>query len=504
MTAPKKDNLVSYQEVQRHSTQDDCWMIIHGKVYDLTRFLPEHPGGKRVLLNQAGMDGTEAFQEIHSEDVIARTLPADAFVGILDQKTFTGKAHKQQATPEELLKKAEKMMPLSQVINLYDFEFMAKKTMKPEAWNYYSSGSDDEMTLRENCNAFQRVWLVPRVMVDVSQIDFRTTILGYPCEAPFYMTATALGRLGHPEGEVALTRAAGQHGIIHMLPTLSSCSLDEMTAARMPEQTQFFQLYVNRDRATTARIIKQAEARGCKALFITVDAPTLGNREKDMRTKFTDEPPTEMKGEDVQRNRGAARAIGSFIDPGLSWKDIPWFRSTTCLPLVLKGIQCAADAVLAAQHGIEGIVLSNHGGRQLETARSGLEILPDVMRALDAHYKTHPSPSKPRMEVYIDGGVRRATDIVKALALGARAVGIGRPFLYAMGGYGQKGVEKAMQVLKDELHSVMQLMGAPTLKDITADMVDVSSLGLHTGAPIRNYLAEKVYEPLKPPELSKL
>ncbi|KAI8586197.1 cytochrome b2 [Geranomyces variabilis] len=496
--------LVSYQELQRHNSKDSCWLLIHGKVYDLTSFLSEHPGGQRIILNQAGRDATAAFAEVHSEDVIARTLSPNLCVGVMDKNTMKGVAAPAVATPAQLFEQAEKIQPLNQIINLYDFELLARKRMARPGWNYYSSGSDDEMCLRENSDVYSRVWLIPRVMVDVSRIDFRTTILGFPSAAPFYMTATALGRLGHPEGEVSLTRAAGAEGIIHMLPTLSSCSLDEMTGARVEGQTQFFQLYVNRDRDVTRRIIKQAEERGCKALFITVDAPTLGHREKDMRTKFVDEPPTEMKGKAVKRDQGAARAIGSFIDPGLSWKDLAWFRSVTSLPLVLKGVQCAADAVLAARHGVAGIVLSNHGGRQLETARSGLEILPDVVAALDAYYATEKPPSGRRLEVFIDGGVRRATDIVKALALGAKAVGIGRPFLYANHGYGQRGVEKAIQLLKDELHSVMMLLGAPDIEAIVRDMVDAGSLKMHVGPPVINSLAQRVYEPLPLPGLSKL
>ncbi|KAJ3163504.1 hypothetical protein HDU86_000084 [Geranomyces michiganensis] len=496
--------VISYQELQRHTTKESCWLLIHGRVYDLTSFLSEHPGGQRIILKEAGRDATAAFAEVHSEDVIARTLSPRLCIGVVDKKTMTNEdVASAPATPDELFEQAEKILPLSQIVNLYDFELKARATMKPSAWAYYSSGSDDEMCLRENSDVYSRVYFIPRILVDVSHIDFRTTILGFPSAAPFYMTATALGRLGHPEGEVSLTRAAGAEGIIHMLPTLSSCSLDEMTDARMDGQTQFFQLYVNRDRDVTRRIIQQAEAKGCKALFITVDAPTLGHREKDMRTKFVDEPPTEMKGKAVKRDQGAARAIGSFIDPGLSWKDLAWFRSVTSLPLVLKGVQSAADAVLAAQIGVAGIVLSNHGGRQLETARSGLEILPDVVAALDGYYATRPPPG-PRIEVFVDGGVRRATDIIKALALGAKAVGIGRPFLYANHGYGQRGVEKAIQVLKDELQSVMMLLGAPDIKAIVRDMVDASNLKMHVGPPVINSIAQRVYEPLPIPKLSKL
>ncbi|KAI8821380.1 FMN-dependent dehydrogenase-domain-containing protein [Fimicolochytrium jonesii] len=485
--------VIDYQELQRHNKATDCWVALHGQVYDLTSFLDEHPGGRRLILAQAGTDGTEAFEEVHSKDVISRTLSPETLIGALDQETVPEKAVKLPGSQPKGTMAEEGKPDLARVLNMYEFEYIARKTMKKGAWNYYSSGTDDEITLRENTSAFQRVWLIPRVLVDVSRINFETTILGYPSSAPFYMTATALGKLGHMEGELALTRAAGKSKIIHMLPTLSSFSLDEMTAVRGPDQVQFFQLYVNKDRKITERIVKQAEARGCKALFITVDAPALGNREKDMRTKFVDDRPAEMEEKDVKRSEGAARAISTFIDDTLCWADIPWFKRITHLPIVLKGIQCAADAVLAAQHGVAGIVLSNHGGRQLETARSGLEILPEVMAALKSYYADHPGPE---MEVYIDGGVRRATDVIKALAMGAKAVGIGRPFLYAMSAYGQPGVEKAIQLLKDEMNMALRLLGAPTLAHLRPDMVDARNLGLHVGPPIRNYLSEAVYEPL--------
>ncbi|TPX56710.1 hypothetical protein PhCBS80983_g04312 [Powellomyces hirtus] len=192
--------------------------------------------------------------------------------------------------------------------------------MKPAAWNYYSSGSDDEISLRENSNAYARVWLIPRVLVDVSRIDFSTTILGHPSSAPFYMTATALGRLGHPDGELALTRAAGNHGVIHMLPSLSSCSLDEMTGARCEGQTQFLQLYVNRDRETTRRMIKQAEEKGCKALFITADAPPVAKRVRSKHrrssgsVKITGRPPLERQCKDYRK--AAARAAVQRLQEG--------------------------------------------------------------------------------------------------------------------------------------------------------------------------------------------
>jgi L-lactate dehydrogenase (cytochrome) len=289
-----------------------------------------------------------------------------------------------------------------------------------------------------------------------------TKLVGSSCSAPFYVSAAALGKLGHPEGEVVLTRGAHNHSIIQMIPTLASCSFDEICNAAHDTQPQWLQIYVcvgrvasrsqlltvrqvNKNRDITKRIIQYAEKRGIKAIFITVDAPQLGRREKDMRTKFEGDVGTEELDSEkpqMDRSQGAARAISSFIDPSLTWKDIPWFQSITKLPIVLKGVQRVEDVLKAIEYGVQGVVLSNHGGRQLDTSRSGIEVLAEVMPILRQHGLEH------KLEIFVDGGIRRATDIIKALCLGAKGVGIGRPFLYAMSTYGLPGVDRAMQLLK--------------------------------------------------------
>ncbi|RIA99266.1 FMN-dependent dehydrogenase-domain-containing protein [Glomus cerebriforme] len=487
---------ISAQEVSKHNKREDCWVIIHDKVYDLTNFLPEHPGGIKVILNQAGKDATSAFDLIHPLDIINQYLPPEVCLGNIDPATMV-KTVKSETEEDKRRRQAIENKPaLSEMLNLYDFEAVASQVLSTEAWAYYSSGADDEITLRENHNAFQRIWLRPRVMRDVTYVNTRTKLLGYDSSFPVYITATALGKLGHPEGEVVLTRAAHAQNIIQMLPTLASCSLDEMSNARGEGQILFYQLYVNRNRDITKKVVEAAEQKGCKALFITVDAPQLGRREKDMRVKFIDAPPDVQDEKDIRRDQGAARAISSFIDTGLNWKDLEWFRSITKMPIILKGIQTPEDAILAAKYGCEGIVLSNHGGRQLDFARSGIEILPEVVEVLkkEGFYN--------KMEVYVDGGIRRGTDIFKAIALGAKAVGIGRPLLYAMASYGQAGVERALQLLKDEFELAMRLAGANTLADIQPEMVDIKNLTDHVFIP-KDYLFSNVYD--KPiPKRSKL
>lgn len=350
--------------------------------------------------------------------------------------------------------------------------------------------------MRENHSAYHKIWFRPRVLMDVENIDLTTTMLGTKVDIPFYVTATALGKLGNPEGEVVLTRGAKKHNVVQMIPTLASCSFDEIVDAREGNQVQWLQLYVNKDRKITERIVRHAEKRGCKGLFITVDAPQLGRREKDMRSKFSDEGSNvqDTGGDEVDRSQGAARAISSFIDPSLSWKDIPWFLSITKMPIILKGVQRVEDVIRAIESGVQGVVLSNHGGRQLDFARSGIEVLSEVMPVLRERGWEN------RIEIFVDGGIRRATDIIKALCLGAKGVGIGRPFLFAMSAYGLPGVDRAMQLLKDEMEMNMRLIGCSSVDQLNPTLVDIRGLSLHSTSVPTDTLGLGVYDPLSVPQ----
>jgi L-lactate dehydrogenase (cytochrome) len=347
-------------EVAKHNSKDSCWVIVHGKAYDVTDFLPEHPGGPKIILKYAGKDATDEYAPIHPPDTLDKYLPKEKHLGPVNMDTV--EQEKKEDSPEEKARqeRMKSMPPLEACYNLMDFEAVAREVMKKPAWAYYSSGADDEITMRENHSAFHKIWFRPKVLIDVEKVDMSTTMLGTRSSIPFYVTATALGKLGNPEGEVLLTRAAKQHNVIQMIPTLASCSFDEICDAREGDQVQWLQLYVNKDRKITERIIKHAESRGCKGLFITVDAPQLGRREKDMRSKFDDTGSNVQSGDKVDRSQGAARAISSFIDPSLSWKDIPWFLSVTKMPIVLKGVQRVEDVLKAIDYGVHGVVLSNH------------------------------------------------------------------------------------------------------------------------------------------------
>ncbi|KAE9411536.1 glyoxylate dehydrogenase [Gymnopus androsaceus JB14] len=481
--------MLSAQTVAEHASQDNCWIIIHGQVYDITSFIPEHPGGSKIILKYAGKDATEAYEPIHPPNTIKDNLTPDKHLGPVDPSTVTKVVKVLSEAEKQRQVLLENRPPLDEILNLHDFEAVAKVVLPPTAWAYYSSASDDEITIRENRAAFQRVWFRPRILVNVSTIDYSSTILGQRSSLPVYISATALGKLGHPDGELNLTRAAGKHGVIQMIPTLASCSFDEIVDAAQPNQPLFLQLYVNRDREITKTI-------RVKALFITVDAPQLGRREKDMRMKFVGSDGTAkvqdgMSG--VKKDEGVARAISSFIDPSLCWDDIPWFQTITNMAIILKGVSTPEDAILALESGCQGIVLSNHGGRQLDTSRSGLENLIDIVAAL----KTRGPWPNPKFSVFVDGGVRRGSDVLKALALGATAVGVGRGFLYAFCSYGEAGVEKAFKILGDELEMNMRLLGARNLKEIKPEMVDASGLRSHAGLTPTDNLYQSTYQPLR-------
>lgn len=494
------------KEIAEHSSRESCWIIVHGKVYDVTEFLPEHPGGSKIILKYAGKDATAEYDPIHPPNAITDNLPPEKHLGSVDlttvEKVEVVITDEEKARQQRIAQRP----PLTEVLNLHDFEAIARQVMPEKAWAYYSSAADDEITIRENHAAYHRVWFRPRILRNVTHVDWSTKILGLPSKMPVYITATALGKLGHPDGELNLTRAAAKHGVIQMIPTLASCSFDELVDAAVPGQAQFLQLYVNSDREITKKFVQHAEKRGIKGLFITVDAPQLGRREKDMRMKFEAEDPAEVtdnKQQDrVDRSQGAARAISSFIDTGLDWKDIPWFQSITKMPIILKGVQCWEDALLAYDAGLAGVVLSNHGGRQLEFSRSGIETLVEVVTKLKE--KRGLAFPNEKFQLFVDGGVRRASDVLKAIALGATAVGVGRPFLYAFSSYGQDGVEHALQILHDEFEMNMRLLGARTISEIVPEMVDASSIHQHIVSVPTDNLYFSNYESMQSARLREI
>jgi 4-hydroxymandelate oxidase len=354
-----------------------------------------------------------------------------------------------------------------EAINLLELEARARELLPQMAYDYYASGANDEVTLRENRRAYERITLLPRMLVDVSARDTGTTVLGEPVSMPILIAPTGFQGLAHPEGEIATTKAAGSAKILMILATLSTSSIEEaMAVATGPV---WFQLYVFKDRAITASLVQRAEAAGCRAIVLTVDVPVLGKRERDVRNCFTLPDHLTVKNllpggcQELPKNvagSGLAAYVASLFDAALTWKDIQWLAGVTKLPVVVKGILRADDALRAINHGASGIIVSNHGARQLDTTPATISVFPEIVDAVAG-----------AVEVYIDGGIRRGTDVLKAIAYGARAVLVGRPILWGLAVAGEAGVKSVLEMLRQEFDVAMALSGCPTLGSITRDLI---------------------------------
>ncbi|KAG9074236.1 Cytochrome b2, mitochondrial precursor, partial [Ceratobasidium sp. 370] len=466
--------LISYDEIRKHNSRDSCWVVVNGEVYDVTGFLNDHPGGIAPILKVAGSDATRVFVPIHPPDTLG-ALPPEMHLGPVDPATMP--ALTTQLSEEELrIERARAALPHPDAaINLADIEKLARTVLSQTAWAYYRSAGDDEF-----CESFvsnvEPVLIPPKPtekmlmpfaatgsVLEFSRVQTSTTILGIPTSLPIFVSPAALARLGHPQGEVGITRGVASEGIIQGISINASCSLQEITDARStdfspsasttplssPRQTHsspnapltqtenhgaerddktqplIFQIYLNKQRDLSESLLRKVEAMGFRALMVTVDAAVGGNRELDRRAK---QPDSSSFGGPAQygarpsngtKSQGVAQAISGYQDPDVCWADIAWIRSITKLPLVIKGIQCVEDAETAYEHGVEGIVLSNHGGRELDFSPPPIDILYELRQKRPDIFEDG------RMEVFIDGGVRRGTDVLKALCLGAKAVGLG-------------------------------------------------------------------------------
>jgi len=351
-------------------------------------------------------------------------------------------------------------------LNLTEIELAARERLAPLAYEYYVGGANDEVTIRENRAAFERLSLRYRVLVDVSRRSTSTTVLGTRVDFPVLVAPTAFQRLACDEGEMATARAAAASGTVMILSTASTCTIEDVGAVG---GNLWFQLYVYADRGMTKALVERAEASGMRAIVLTVDAPMLGRRERDLRNRF--HLPDGVRLANVPSSgsvpmptghgeSGLANHFASGIDAALTWKDVDWLRSITKLPVLIKGIVRGDDAVRAVDHGAAGVIVSNHGGRQLDTAIASVRALPEVAEAVAG-----------RAEVLLDGGVRRGTDVIKALALGARAVLLGRPVVWGLAAAGESGARRVLELLRAEVDLAMALCGCPSVDDISADLV---------------------------------
>jgi 4-hydroxymandelate oxidase len=349
------------------------------------------------------------------------------------------------------------------VINVADYFEAAAAKVDPAVWCYFEGGAGDEVTLRANSAAFGRWRFRPRVLVDVGGVSAATTVLGMPVSLPVLVAPFAMQRLLDPEGELATVRAATAAGTVFCVSTITTSAHDEIAAAG-GEGTRWLQLYVLRDRARTLDHLAEARASGYAALVLTVDTPVLGRRERDVRLGFelpADLPLPYMKGKDASVAMSFAEQFQ--MSPSVTWRDLEWIAAESGLPVILKGIVTREDAVLAVEHGAAAIVVSNHGGRQLDGAPATLDALPEVVEAVAG-----------RCEVYVDGGIRRGADVLKALALGAQATLVGRAAACGLAVGGEAGVRAVLDILRDEIELGLALLGCTTPAEVTRGHIEAT------------------------------
>ena len=357
------------------------------------------------------------------------------------------------------------------MLNLFDYEREAERLVPPAHWGYIAGGANDEVTLGANRAAFDRILIRYRTMVDVSARDLSTSVLGIPVSMPVLVAPTAMQKLAHADGECATARATRAAGTLMITSTTATTGLrDVIESSPGP---MWFQLYLYQDRGKTRAIIEEAVRSGYSGVVLTVDAPVLGRRERDIRLGFTlpkhltianaKFAGMEVVPEASEEASGLMIHFRSLHDAALTPKDIEWVREVSGLPVLVKGIVRGDDAVRAVEHGAQGIVVSNHGGRQLDTAIPSITALPDVVDAVDG-----------RAEVLVDGGIRRGTDVLKAVALGAKAVLLGRPVLWGLAVDGEAGVTAVLELMRKEIDVAMALSGARDVSEVTRDLVVIS------------------------------
>jgi 4-hydroxymandelate oxidase len=349
-------------------------------------------------------------------------------------------------------------VPARPLISLLDLEALAEERLEPAAFAYYAGGAADEVTLRDNPAAWTRHRLRPRVLVDVSTVDPTTTVLGTPVAMPVGVAPTALHGLAREEAELATARAAARAGVLFCLSSLASRPMEDLAEVDGP---RWYQLYAHADRGITADLVARAAASGFRAVAVTVDLPVFGRRERELRSGFA-QPSAAGYGNFARYARdGDVAAVTAGLHTSLlAWDDLAWLREVSDLPLVVKGVLTGEDARLAVEHEVAGVWVSNHGGRQLDRTPASADVLEEVAQAVAGG-----------AEVYVDGGIRRGTDVLAARALGATAAFVGRPVLYALAAGGEEGVAEALGVLRAELENAMALLGTPTVGGVTRSHV---------------------------------
>ena len=356
----------------------------------------------------------------------------------------------------------DSLLGAAEPVCVADFEALAKRCMSDMGWEYMNSGVADDLTLRWNSEAYQRIRLNPRILVDVSSLDTRVTILGQDLAFPILLAPVACQKLAHPDGELATVRGASLAGITTIVSSASNTSLEDVSAAT--KEPLWFQLYTHRDRGFTRELVERAQTAGYRALCLTVDLPIPGARNREARVKAQLPPLPNLAG--LPESKGGALLGGKsglyspILDPTLTWKDVEWLLSFCKVPVLVKGVLNEDDAELAIDAGVSGVVVSNHGARNLDTLPASVDALPAVVDRVAG-----------RVPILVDGGIRRGTDVLKALALGATAVLIGRPYIWGLAAQGENGVANVVAILRREFEMAMALAGKPTIASIDRSVI---------------------------------
>ncbi|KAI8951239.1 FMN-dependent dehydrogenase-domain-containing protein [Xylaria longipes] len=488
------EDKLSAQEIASHRSTSSCWIVVNGKVYDVTTYLNEHPGGAAILLKQGGTDATNEFRKVHSPDILTY-LPKDACLGTIDAAARAAlPISSASAGSTEGTEGAKELPHISSIIVPNDFEAAAKAVMPLRSWTYVSSSSHDGSAFRSNLASWRAVRFRPRIFHDVRTVDPRSSILGFASAFPFYVSAMGQIGRGHPAGEIGVVRALARRGVHGVISTETTAKMEDIAAAfadekkkvaearedasagdveqDRPEAQLHFQLYIPADRAIAVQRIRRARATGVfRSLWVTVDTPVLGKRSTDRKLQAAEALATspELAAHAERAGFGLlAHASNSQLNSSLAWDDLKWIKREWGGPVVLKGIQTPEDAARAADLGVDGVLLSNHGGRQMHDAPDALTTLLEI--------RTYYPGVLDKLEIFLDGGCRDGADVLKAVALGAKAVGVGRPFFYALAAYGEKGVERCLDIFADELVAGMRLVGMKNLGEARPERVNASRL----------------------------
>lgn len=409
----------------------------------MTEFLPSHPGGTKIILKLAGKDATEDYDPVHPPGTLEENLKPENILGTVNPDTLVkaedpaadgGAAGNRDVAP-----------PLESLLNLDEIEEEATKRISKKAWSYYFSASDDLWSKKNNNLVYQKILLRPRVFVDCTACDLSVSILGNKVGIPLYVAPAAMARLAHPDGERGIAQACSRFGAMQIVSNNASMTPEQIVEGAEPGQLFGWQLYVQNQREKSVAMLQRIHKLRdhFKFICLTLDAPVPGKRELDEKANF-DGSTVEVGGKNDPEKRPGGGGVGQQLFFGtaadLTWQTtLPWLAEHTDLPIVLKGLQTHEDAYLAAKYApqVKGIILSNHGGRALDTAPPAVHTLLEIRKYCPEVFS--------RIEVWVDGGIRRGTDIVKALCLGATAVGIGRPALFGLGAGGQAGVERVFE-----------------------------------------------------------